>query len=58
MSAIIPGRCNEPGPWGTICTGYPNHRYSHHDASDGASWQNDWKETTPPDGGGTDTENP
>lgn len=53
MSAEIPGRCNEPGPWGTICTDYPGHVYSHYDASDGASWQDDWREEVPPAGGGT-----
>ena len=56
MSQEIPGRCNEPGPWGTFCTDYPYHRFSHYDAADDASWQDDWRENTPPSGGGTDNE--
>lgn len=52
MSAIIPGRCAEPGPWGTYCTDCPNHDYSHYDATDDSSWQDDWREHTPVNGGG------
>lgn len=55
MSQPIPGRCAEPGPRGTFCTDYPNHDYSHYDAIDDSSWQDDWRDTTPPAGGGTDT---
>ena len=53
MSAPRPDCCNEPGPWGTICTDYPGHQYSHYDGSDDSSWQDDWREDTPPAGGGT-----
>jgi hypothetical protein len=47
------GRCNEPGPWGSFCTDYPGHRYSHYDGSADRSWQDDWREDIPPEGGGT-----
>lgn len=59
VSAPIAGRCNEPGPWGKFCTDYPYHRFSHYDATDDSSWQDDWREDTPPEGGGTynETEN-
>jgi len=37
-------RCAEPGPWGTVCTDYPGHRYAHYDASDDSSWTDDWRD--------------
>lgn len=53
MSSERPGACNEPGPWGTICTEWLWHNYSHYDASDDSSWQDDWRENTSVEGGGT-----
>lgn len=38
------GGCAEPGPWGTVCTQDSGHRYSHYDAQDDSSWQDDWRE--------------
>jgi hypothetical protein len=46
-------RCMEPGPWGAVCTDYPMHDYSHYDSRKDVSWQPDWREDTPPEGGGT-----
>lgn len=54
----IKGRCNEPGPWGAACTDWPLHRYSCHDAGKDVSWQPDWREDTPPEGGGSYIEEP
>ncbi|WNN95129.1 hypothetical protein SEA_MAGRITTE_178 [Microbacterium phage Magritte] len=41
------GGCAEPGPWGTVCTEDSLHRYSHYDAQDDSSWQDDWRENGP-----------
>lgn len=41
------GGCAEPGPWGTVCTEDRLHRYSHYDAQDDSSWQDDWREYAP-----------
>lgn len=41
------GGCAEPGPYGTVCTEDVLHRYSHYDAPDDSSWQNDWRENGP-----------
>jgi len=38
-----PGTCADRGPWGTTCTEDPMHRYSHYDAGDDSSWQDDWR---------------
>jgi hypothetical protein len=38
------GGCAESGPWGTVCTQDAGHRYSHYDAQDDSSWQDDWRE--------------
>jgi hypothetical protein len=43
------GCCAEPGPWGTVCTESPGHAYSHYDAQDDSSWQDDWREDGPED---------
>lgn len=48
MSMERPGQCNEPGPYGTICTDYPGHRYAHYDGSDDSSWTDDWREWADP----------
>lgn len=53
VSSERPDCCNEPGPWGAVCTDWPAHRYSHFDGSKDTSWQDDWREETPPEGGGT-----
>ncbi|MFJ4168512.1 hypothetical protein ACIPY3_03270 [Paenarthrobacter sp. NPDC089714] len=58
MTQARRGQCNEPGPWGTICTDHPGHRYSHFDSGKGNSWQDDWKDDTPIEGGGTLQEDP
>jgi len=50
------GLCNEPGPWGATCTDYLGHQYSHYDAAKDRSWQDDWRDTTAPSGGGTEQE--
>ena len=41
--------CADPGPWGTVCTADAGHRYSHYDAHDDSSWQDDWREYGPDD---------
>lgn len=41
--------CAEPGPWGTVCTEGSGHRYSHYDAQDDSSWQDDWRDNGPDD---------
>ncbi|ALJ20391.1 hypothetical protein [Microbacterium sp. No. 7] len=43
--------CAEPGPYGTVCTEDAGHRYSHYDAQDDSSWQDDWREHGPKDDG-------
>ncbi|WP_230670979.1 hypothetical protein [Rathayibacter sp. Leaf248] len=53
MSAPRPDTCAEPGPYGSHCTDYLGHRYSHYDAGDDRSWQDDWREDISPAGGGT-----
>ncbi|MET3349624.1 UNVERIFIED_ORG: hypothetical protein ABID57_001296 [Arthrobacter sp. UYEF1] len=53
MSEKRRGNCNETGPWEAICTDHPGHRYSHYDSGKDTSWQDDWKDDTPPAGGGT-----
>lgn len=40
-------KCAEPGPWGTVCTQELGHRYSHYDAQDDSSWQDDWPDWAP-----------
>ena len=47
------GDCDEPGPWGARCTEWTGHRWSHYDGSADRSWQDDWRDDTPPAGGGT-----
>lgn len=39
--------CAEPGPWRTVCTLDVGHPYSHYDAQDDSSWQDDWHENAP-----------
>lgn len=53
VSAARKDKCAELGPWGAHCTDWPGHRYSHYDASDDVSWQDDWREITSVAGGGT-----
>lgn len=48
-AAIARHECAEPGPWATVCTEDPGHRYSHYDAQDDSSWQDDWRENGPDD---------
>lgn len=50
------GGCAEPGPYGTVCTEDVLHRYSHYDAQDDSSWQNDWRENGPDDDEADDEE--
>ncbi|MEW1990738.1 hypothetical protein [Microbacterium sp. NPDC078849] len=45
--AVVRGDCAEPGPWATVCTEDPRHRYSHYDAHDDSPWQDDWRENGP-----------
>lgn len=43
-ATVASGKCDEPGPWGAVCTDYPGHRYSHYDGGKDSSWQDDWRD--------------
>lgn len=49
----MPGDCGAPGPWGAECTEFYAHRWSHYNSGRDSSWRDDWRDETPPEGGGT-----
>lgn len=45
--ALSRHECAASGPWATVCTEDVGHRYSHYDAQDDSSWQDDWRDYGP-----------